>query len=135
MRRAITRIEVVRIQPQRVPGEDVSGLIDDPWKTLSCEPDPSGCTVTFTDPEYATAGRDTLYYVRAFESPAPGVNAGNVRCERDAAGQCLRSHTCPSPDGSDPDCLAEHEPRAWSSLLYIDHPAARATGAPQVPRG
>jgi hypothetical protein len=125
-RRAITRIEVVRIRPQREPGEDVSGLIDDPWKSFSCDLDPAGCTVTFSDPDYAAAGRDTLYYVRAFETPAPGVNAGNVRCERDDQGECLRSHPCPSPDGGDPDCLAEHEPRAWSSPLFIDHPAARA---------
>ncbi len=127
-RRRITRIEVVRIRPQQRPGEDVAGLIDDPWKTFTCEPDPAGCSVTFVDPEYAAAGRDTLYYVRAYEEPAPGVNAGNVRCERDAAGECLRSDLCPSPDGSNPDCLSEHEPRAWSSPLHVDHPAARVAG-------
>jgi hypothetical protein len=132
-RRAITRIEVVRIRPQREPGEDVSQLIDDPWMTLPCEPDPAGCSVTFSDPDYAAAGRDTLYYVRAFEAPALGVNAGNVRCERDAEGNCLRSHPCPSPDGSDPDCLAMHEPRAWSSPLYLDHPAARVDAASGQP--
>jgi hypothetical protein len=125
-RRTITRIEVVRIRPQREPGEDVSGLVDDPWKSFSCDPDPAGCSVTFSDPEYAAAGRDTLYYVRAFEAPAPAINAGNVRCDRDADGACLRTHLCPSPDGSNPDCLAEHEPRAWSSPVYVDHPAPRA---------
>ena len=124
-RRPITRIEVVRIRPQSAPGEDVSRLIDDPWQSFECEGDPSGCSVTFSDPEYADAGRDTLYYVRAFEAPAPGVNAGNVRCERDAAGRCLKTNLCPSPDGSDPDCLSEHEPRAWSSPIFVDHPAAR----------
>lgn len=123
-RRPISRIEVVRIRPQDEPGEDVSGLIDDPWKTFSCEPDPAGCAVTFRDPEFVEAGRDTLYYVRVFEGPAPGVNAENVRCVRDADGACVRSNPCPSADGTDPDCLAEHEPRAWSSPLYIDHPAA-----------
>jgi hypothetical protein len=127
-RRLITRIEVVRIRPQRVPGEDVSGLIDDPWQIFSCAPDPAGCSVTFSDPEYPAMGRDTFYYVRAFEEPTLGVNAGNVRCERDAEGACVRSHPCPSPDGSNPDCLAEYEPRAWSSPLYVDHPAARAVG-------
>ena len=101
-RREITRIEVVRIRPQREPGEDVAKLIDDPWRSFSCAPDPAGCTVTFSDPEFAAAGRDALYYVRAFEAPAPAVNAGNVRCERDAQGACVRSHLCPSPDGSNP---------------------------------
>ncbi|MCA9513176.1 MAG: DUF3604 domain-containing protein, partial [Myxococcales bacterium] len=124
-RRAITRIEVVRIRPQREPGEDVARLVDDPWKTFACEPDPAGCTVTFSDPDHTAAGRDALYYVRAFEAPAPGVNAGNVRCERDAQGACVRAHLCPSPDGSDPDCLSPHEPRAWSSPIWVDHPAAR----------
>jgi hypothetical protein len=124
-RRAITRIEVVRIRPQREPGEDVSELIDDPWKSFACEADPAGCTVTFSDPEFAAAGRDTLFYVRAFEAPALAVNAGNLRCERDDGGNCVRSHLCPSPDGSNPDCLAEYEPRAWSSPVYVDHPAAR----------
>lgn len=133
-RRPISRIEVVRIRPQVESGEDVGGLIDDPWKSFSCEPDPAGCVVTFRDPEFVAEGRDTLYYVRAFEAPAPGINAGNVRCERDAEGACVRSHPCPSPDGGDPDCLAEHEPRAWSSPLYVDHPAARLASRPNQRR-
>ncbi len=124
-RRRITRIEVVRIRPQASLDEDLAALIDDPWRSFACEPDPAGCAVTFSDPDYPRLGRDTLYYVRAFEEPKPGINAGNLRCERDEAGRCLRTHLCPSPDGSDPDCLAPHEPRAWSSPIWVDHPAQR----------
>ncbi|MFK7899043.1 MAG: DUF3604 domain-containing protein, partial [Myxococcota bacterium] len=124
-RRLITRIEVIRIRPQNRPNEPVGELVDDPWKTFACEPDPAGCSVTFADPEYQEMGRDTLYYVRAYETPAPAINADNVRCERDSEGKCLKVDLCPSADGSNPDCLAEHEPRAWSSPIYLDHPAAR----------
>lgn len=39
------------------------------------------------EPDDARFGRDTVYYVRALEAPAPGVNAGGLQCERDAAGE------------------------------------------------
>ena len=119
-RRAITRIEVVRIRPQVTPDEDVARLIEDPWKVFQCEPDPTGCVVTFTDSEFEAAGRNTLYYARAFEEPKLGVNAGNLRCERDAAGKCVDVNACPGPEGAKDDCLAPHEPRAWSSPIWID---------------
>ncbi|MCP5065632.1 MAG: DUF3604 domain-containing protein [bacterium] len=119
-RRLITRIEVVRIRPQTSPGEDIAQLIEDPWKTFACEPDPAGCSVTFSDPEFVPDGRETIYYVRAFEEPAPGINAENVRCEFDEEGRCVRTHLCPSSGDVDPDCLAPHEPRAWSSPIFVD---------------
>ena len=119
-RRPITRIEIVRIRPQSRPGEDIAGLIDDPWRVIECDGDPVGCAGTFTDPEFADAGRDTLYYARAFEAEKPGINAGNVRCERDGAGRCTSVDLCPGPEGVQDDCLAPHEPRAWSSPIYVD---------------
>ncbi len=119
-RREITRIEVVRIRPQESPDEDVKQLIDDPWKVFPCDRDPAGCVVTFSDPDFADAGRDTLYYARAFEEPKPGINAGNLRCERDAEGNCVDVDPCPGPAGRDDDCLAPHEPRAWSSPIWVD---------------
>jgi hypothetical protein len=119
-RRAITRIEVARILPQITPDEDVASLIDDPWRTFPCSGDPAGCVVTFSDPEYAKLGRDAVYYARAFESIKPGINAGNLRCERDDAGRCLQINPCPGPAGRDDDCLAPHEPRAWSSPIWVD---------------
>ena len=120
-RRAITRIEIVRIRPQARAGEPVADLIGDPWKTHTCDGDPEGCVFTFTDPDFVRDGRDSLYYARVYEVPKPGINADNVRCERDEDGTCLRVDLCPSADGSDPDCLAPHEPRAWSSPIYVDH--------------
>ncbi len=120
-RRLITRVEVVRIRPQKTPGEPVAPLIEDPWRTFECEPNPDGCAITFSDADYATSGRDSLYYVRALEAPAPGINAANVRCEYDADGNCVDVNLC---GGLENECLAEHEPRAWSSPIFINWQAA-----------
>jgi hypothetical protein len=119
-RRLITRIEVVRIQPQRSPGEPVEELIEDPWKVLPCEPDAAGCRLRFTDPDFVRDGRDTLYYVRAIEAPSPAVNAGLLRCEKDAQGNCVKVKPCLGVPDSD-DCLAETEERAWSSPIFVEH--------------
>jgi hypothetical protein len=122
-RRLITRLEVIRIQPQNHPDEPVAALIQSPWRSFACQPDPAGCTVHFEDPDFASDGRDTLYYVRAMEAPAPGINAGNVRCEFDEEGRCVKVNLCNDADGADGDCLAEHEPRAWSSPIFVDYAA------------
>jgi hypothetical protein len=131
-RRLITRIEVIRIQPQNRPDEPVASLIRDPWRSFRCDPNPAGCAITFEDPDFAEQGRDTLYYVRALEEPAPGVNADNLRCQYDEKGECVEVNLCGGPDARDDDCLAEHEPRAWSSPIFVDFAAetARASGAP-----
>jgi len=121
-RRLITRIEVVRIRPQSRADEPVEGLIEDPWKVLACEPDPTGCTQTFTDPDFTREGRDALYYVRAIEAPSPAVNAGLLRCEIDARGNCTQVHACIDAPASD-DCLAETEERAWSSPIFLERGA------------
>ncbi|MAG29835.1 MAG: hypothetical protein CL908_02955 [Deltaproteobacteria bacterium] len=117
-RRPITRIEVVRIRPQNAPDEPIAPLIEDPWRVFECDGRPEGCSVTFDDPDYGRLGRDTVYYVRALEAPTPGINAGGVNCERDAAGRCTKARLCRG--GPDDDCLAEHEPRAWSSPIFLD---------------
>jgi hypothetical protein len=127
-RRAITRIEVVRIRPQATRDEEVAPLIEDPWQTLACGPSEAGCAVTFTDPEYASAGRDTLYYVRAIEEKSLAVNADLLRCERDGSGKCLRVQPCIGAAAGD-DCLAETEERAWSSPIFLEH-AAESTPTP-----
>jgi hypothetical protein len=117
-RRMITRIEVVRIRPQARAGEPVESLIEDPWKVLPCEPDATGCTQTFTDPDFVREGRSALYYVRAIEAPSQAVNAGLLRCEKDAAGNCTKVRSCiDAPEGD--DCLAETEERAWSSPIFL----------------
>jgi hypothetical protein len=128
VRRPITRIEVVRIQPQQTPVEELSKLIRDPWRSFECDPDPAGCAVTFGDPEFSRTGRDTLYYVRAFEPEKPTINGGNLRCERDAEGRCTRTHLCPE-GGREDDCLAPTEPRAWSSPIFVDFDPGRRRAA------
>jgi len=124
-RRLITRIEVVKIRPQQHEGEDVAPLITDPWRSFACEPDPAGCTATFPDPDFAKDGRDAVYYARVFEKPAPAINGDNLRCERDAEGNCTKVHLCPGDGGDKDDCLGTKEPRAWSSPIFVDYARSR----------
>ena len=119
-RRLVTRIEIVKIEPQQADGEDVTPLIHDPWRTKLCDPDPSGCTAYFPDEDFVREGRDAVYYARAFEAPMPGINADNLRCETDAAGNCTKVTLCPGPGGDADQCLGEKEPRAWSSPIFVD---------------
>jgi len=118
-RRRIDRIEVVRIRPQQVPNEPVAGLIEDPWRSFDCPPDPSGCVVEFEDPGF---NRDSVYYVRALEQPTPIINAGGLRCTTDETGECVAVDACHQnfETERDDDCLAESQPRAWSSPIYVD---------------
>jgi hypothetical protein len=120
-RKLITRIEVVRIRPQSRPGEPVADLIEDPWRTLACDPDPAGCDLQFTDPDFASAGRDTIYYVRAIQEPTPTINAGQGRCEVDERGRCVAVNPCFGNTKTDyeDDCLVEAEERAWSSPIFL----------------
>jgi hypothetical protein len=121
-RKLITRIEVVRIRPQSHPGEPVGELIDDPWRTFRCPPNPDGCAIAFVDPEFNATGRDTVYYARAVEEPSPAINARSLRCEYDEAGRCVRVDPCWGDYRTDlsDECLAPHEARAWSSPIYVD---------------
>ncbi|MEZ4216501.1 MAG: DUF3604 domain-containing protein [Myxococcota bacterium] len=121
-RRRITRIEVVRVRPQATPDEPVAPLIEDPWRVFECEPDDAGCSVVFTDPDYVRGRRDAVYYVRAIEEPTPTINAGGVRCARDAEGACTGVDLCGLDGNASDDCLAPAEPKAWSSPIYVDWP-------------
>jgi hypothetical protein len=120
-RRRITRIEIVRIRPQLANDEPIARLIDDPWRRFECPADPAGCAVTTSDPEYAALGRDALYYARVFEEPELAINAANLRCERDAAGNCTKVNLCGREDPNE-QCLAPREPRAWSSPIFLERP-------------
>jgi hypothetical protein len=131
---AISRIEVVRIRPQVDVGEAVGPLIEDPWRAFDCDPgDTTGCSFEFADEEFAAAGRDTVYYVRALEIPRAMINAGGLRCTRDAAGNCVEMDPCHGDDRTamDDQCLGSIQPRAWSSPIFVDHqhPAAAPTGS------
>lgn len=128
-RKPIERIEVVRIRPQIVAGEDVGQLIEDPWKVLSCPADEPACTVRFSDPEFAGGQRDTVYYVRALQVATPTVNGAQLRCELDEAGQCIAVNPCRAgePTAFDDDCLADVQERAWSSPIFVDYGKLTAT--------
>jgi hypothetical protein len=120
-RRPITRIEVVRIRPQQAPGEDVSGLIEDPWRVLACEGGGEECTMEFEDEEFSAGAREALYYVRAIQAPSPTVNADPLRCEKDANGACVKADPCVGDYRTQgDDCLAPSEERAWSSPIFLD---------------
>jgi hypothetical protein len=132
-RRAITRIEVVRIRPRLRQDEPLAPLIDDPWRSFPCEADAAGCEITFSDVDFPTAGRDTVYYARAIEAPSRAVNGAQLGCEVDARGRCQRVTDCGNERGPGDDCLAEIEERAWSSPIFVDRRrSAPATHRPVV---
>jgi hypothetical protein len=120
-RRTISRIEIVRIQPQRAPDEEIVGLVEDPWRVIDCDPNPQGCVATFSDESFLREGRDALYYARAIETPSPAVGADPLGCRRDPSGQCVRVDPCFGRPASD-ECLAETEERAWSSPIFVNRP-------------
>jgi hypothetical protein len=120
-RRPITRIEVVRIRPQRRAGEAVAPLIEDPWKVLECPEGVDACQVAFSDEEFTTVGRDALYYVRAIEAPSLAVAADPLGCRPGDDRPCEEVNPCFGRPDSD-ECLAETEERAWSSPIFVDLP-------------
>jgi hypothetical protein len=135
-RLAVDRIEVVRIRPRRHEGERVDWLVDDPWRVLACEAGPAGCTVEFHDADFPSSGRDAVYYVRALQEPTLQVNGANLDCVRDEAGRCTRVRRClagRAEGEADDDCLAPDRARAWSSPIFVDHPAhAGAAASPMA---
>ncbi len=121
VRRPITRIEIVRIQPQRTPDEAIVGLVEDPWKVIPCDGDPDGCVGTFVDDEFESSGRDVLYYARAIEAPSDAVAADPLGCRRDETGRCVQVDPCFGRPADD-ECLAQTEERAWSSPIFVNQP-------------
>ncbi|MFK7894522.1 MAG: DUF3604 domain-containing protein [Myxococcota bacterium] len=120
-RRPIERIDVIRIRPQIVEGEDIASLVDDPWRSFECPPDPNGCVATFSDETFRSSSRDAVYYARVYEPAIPTANGDPLGCERDSEGRCLEVRLC----SDESDCLAADRPRAWSSPIYVDHPDAK----------
>ena len=92
---ASTRIEVVRIRPQARAGEPVARADRGSRGAAStARATARAARVEFDDPDFAAGGRDAVYYVRAIQEPTPAVNAGELRCERDADGDCVEVHPC-----------------------------------------
>jgi hypothetical protein len=120
-RRAITRIEVVRIRAQSHAEEPLGALIEDPWRVHACPGDGAGCRVEFEDPDYPREGREVVYYARAIQEPTPAVNAGGLRCTRDAEGNCLEVSPCFGDERTpaEDDCLSPNEEHAWSSPIFV----------------
>jgi len=96
-------------------GEDLAGLIDDPWRSFECPDDPAGCRVSFSDPDFVASGRENLYYARAYEAPKPTVNGDTLRCEHTPDDPCVATDPCPRGE----PCLAPDAPRAWSSPIWV----------------
>jgi hypothetical protein len=122
-RSRIVRIEVVKIRPQKVAGENMAPLVEDRFLVHECAASADGsCSFSFNDPAYASDGRDALYYVKAIQEAEPMINGAAPACERDAAGKCLKVNLCYGDyrTGKD-DCLAPAEPRAWSSPIYVNY--------------
>jgi len=123
-RHRVERVEVVRIRPQREPGEDLAELIEDPWLTLPCDGDPAGCVVQFDDPDFE---RDTVYYVRALQAATPAINGGQLRTAFEEAADGSRQARSVTPcyagwrTAWDDDCLSPVHERAWSSPIYVDY--------------
>lgn len=124
-RRAITRLEVIRIQTQTRGEEPIETLVEDPWRVFPCEDQGEGCTATFEDPKFIAdageSGREIVYYARAIQEPTPAVNAGGFRCELDAAGHCVEVNPCYADERTeaDDDCLSPNEEHAWSSPIFV----------------
>jgi hypothetical protein len=119
----IERIEVIKIRPQAVAGEAIAPLIEDSWRIFECEPSADGCTIEFEDPDFASEGRDALYYVRALEEPIATINGGNLRTSFDENGQAVDTDICFGDYrvASDDDCHQNQSQRAWSSPIFVDY--------------
>lgn len=120
-RRAITRIEIVRIRPQVKPDENIAPLIEDNWRVFDCPAEGGGCEVEFDDPEYAAGGRSTLYYARIIQESESLIVGDPFGCEYNDAGECTKRNYCIG-DNAKPEnnCLSEAEPRAWTSPIFIE---------------
>jgi hypothetical protein len=122
-RKAITRIEIVRIRPQVTLNENLEPLVENEWRTFECPGDGTGCEVEFDDPDYRTGGRSSLYYARVIQEAEPLLVGDPFGCEYDAEGVCVRRTYCIGKNAKrNMNCVSEAEPRAWSSPIFVEYP-------------
>ncbi len=106
-RRAIERLEIVRIRTQRNAADALAPLIEDPWRVAACDDGGEVCEMVIEDDAFVEDAVDTVYYARAVEAPSDAVNGAHAPC----------------PPEREPDCLAPVEERAWSSPIFVDFAA------------
>ncbi len=117
----ITRVEIIKITPQINSSEAIDDLILDPWLSLPCEDNESGCKIEFEDSEFIKNDREAIYYVRAIQEPTDTINGSAPRCTYDKEGNCIEVNPCWGDYRVDKDdlCLSKEEHRAWSSPIFV----------------
>jgi hypothetical protein len=120
-RRAIDRLEVIRIRPQTAAQEPLETRVEDPWRVFKCQDAGEGCRAEFQDLDFGASDGEVVYYARAVQVPTPAVNGGGFRCTYDDAGNCVDVNPCYTDERTAPDddCLAEIGERAWSSPIFV----------------
>ena len=123
-RKAITRVEIVRIRPQIRADEDVAPLIENQWRVFDCPADETGCTIEFEDTDYSTGQRPALYYARVIQQAQSLINGDPFGCEYDESGVCIKRNYCIGKNAArENNCAAQAEPRAWTSPIFLEYPA------------
>jgi len=119
----IARIEVVKIRPQAFAGEAIPPLIEDQWRVFECEPSADGCSIEFTDENFASEGRSALYYARVIEEAVATINANNLNTDFDEQGSPVSIAPCFGDyrTSAEDDCQAPVGQRAWSSPIFVDY--------------
>ena len=120
-RKNISRIEIVRIRPQVYEGEPINSLIEDPWKSFTCETSQQGCEVEFIDEQFIGGNREVVYYVRAIQEASQAINGAGLNCKIDENGNCLQVKLCGDAEDITEGCLSLIEERAWSSPIFVKH--------------
>lgn len=129
-RKGISRIEITRIRPQITASESIAPLIEHQWRVFNCPGTGEGCSVEFQDVDYIESGRSALYYARVIQKPEQLISGDPFGCEYDEEGNCIRRNYCIDENaGSDENCTAQAEPRAWTSPIFLEHPAVSLTGS------
>ena len=86
-------------------------------------PNSSGRAVIFSNRDFASARRDSLYAVRAIEQLRPALNAAKLRCSYDEQGNCMALTPCFGDYRAEyqDDCLAETGQRARCSPIFVEY--------------